>query len=176
MDADISNSSPKSVLDNVENDYTSCSGVANAESCEADEPSDSAGDCSTKFSCQLRSKDLEVNEIRDTVNGMSACFTLASCRNVAELETRGDDIPMIDNASRPLSASDFYGVFCNKKVNKLTSIEEDNCNQGVEKVKIIDGFHPLTPPRSPSPDVYSGKPSGKKYTQSVVFYFFCMKG
>lgn len=157
MNADISNSSPKSVLDNVENDYTSRSGVANAESCKANEPSASAGDSSTKFSCQLRSIDLEVNETRDTVKGMSACFTLASYRNAAEHETR-DNTPMIDDASRPLSASDFYGVFCNEKVNKLTSLEEDNCNPGVEKVKIVDGFHPLTPPRSPSPDIHSGKP------------------
>lgn len=165
-DLDLSNSSPKSVLDNMDGGYASYSRVATAENCNYDESRDYAGSSLTKFSCELRSKNVEGNETRDAAEEISECFSSATRQNVAEVETR-DDTPMID-ACRPLGSSDCHDGGCSSdKVNNLPSVEDNNCSQDVAIVKSNEGFRPLTPSRSPSPDVYSGKPSGNPSIVSI---------
>ncbi|KAL5862521.1 hypothetical protein ACOSQ3_000035 [Xanthoceras sorbifolium] len=144
LERNISNLSPKSVLDNMDNDCTSYCSVAKANKCEANESKDSAGGSSAQFSCERRAEFVEVNEVKDDVEGVSVCRSAASRQNVTDLKEARNDAPIINSLQIP-------------------SLEENNCNLGVDEVKSNDCFHPLMPPRSPSPEFYSGKPSETSY-------------
>lgn len=170
LDCSTSNLSPKSVLDNVDSDCTSYCGVVKADDCEANESRDPAGVSSAQFSGE-RSVCVEVNEIKDDAEGISACQSLGSRQNVTDFKEAENGVWII-NSSATLRANHCHdGISYSEKIHNTASLQENNCNQGVEKVKNNDGFHPLTPPRSPSPDVYSGKPSGKK-CYHIIFVFF----
>ncbi|KAJ0112649.1 hypothetical protein Patl1_03504 [Pistacia atlantica] len=149
-----SNSSPKSVLDNMDGGFTHYCRVTNAE---INESRDTSGESSSRFSCETRVEAVKVNGTRDAMEGISASFTSGTWQNVSKIETR-DDSSTID-ASKPLRTSDGHGVFSNEKVDNLPSLEASKSSQGVDKVKSNDGFRPLTPSRSPSPDDYPSKPS-----------------
>ncbi|XP_031248788.1 ubiquitin carboxyl-terminal hydrolase 20-like [Pistacia vera] len=149
-----SNSSPKSVLDNMDGGFTHYCRVTNAE---INESRDTSGESSSHFSCETRVEAVKVNGTRDAMEGISASFTSGTRQNVSKIETR-DDSSTID-ASKPLRTSDGHGVFSNEKVDNLPSLEASKSSQGVDKVKSNDGFRPLTPSRSPSPDNYPSKPS-----------------
>ncbi|KAK3183017.1 hypothetical protein Dsin_030303 [Dipteronia sinensis] len=179
LDRNISNLSPKSVLDNMDNDCTTYCSVAKANDCEANESRDSAGGSSAQFSCERRPECVEVNEIKDDAEGISACQSSGSRQNVIDFNGAGNDAPIISSSvdfndarndapiissSVTLRANECHdGIFNSEKIHKMPSLEENNCNPGVDKLKSNDAFHPLTPPRSPSPDVYSGKPSETSY-------------
>ncbi|KAJ0052477.1 hypothetical protein Pint_03439 [Pistacia integerrima] len=149
-----SNSSPKSVLDNMDGGFTHYCRVTNAE---VNESRDTSGESSSHFLCETRVEAVKVNGTRDAMEGISASFTSGTGQNVSKIETR-DDSSTID-ASKPLRTSDGHGVFSNEKVDNLPSLEASKSSQGVDKVKSNDGFCPLTPSRSPSPDDYPSKPS-----------------
>lgn len=144
----IPNSSPKSVLDNRDGGFSHYCRVTNAE---INESRDTSGGSSSNVSCETRLKAVKVNVTRDTMEGISASFTSGSRQNVSKLEIR-DDSPMID-ASKPVRMSDCNGVL---------SYKESKSTKGVNKVNTNDGFCPLTPSRSPSPDDYPSNPTGKE--------------
>lgn len=162
----ISNSSPKSVLDNMDGGFTH---YCRETSAEINESRDTSGGSSSHFSCEARLEAVKVNETGDAMEGISASFTSGARQNVSKIENR-DDSPMID-ASKPLRTSDCHGVFSNEKVYDLPSREASKSTQGVDKVKSNDGFRPLTPSQSPSPDDYPSKPSGKEMHYCWFFLF-----
>lgn len=162
----FSNLSPKSVLDNMDGGFTHYCRATNAEISES---RDTYGGSSSHFSCETRPEALKVNETSDAVEVISASFITGSRQNVSKFETR-DDSPLID-ALKPLTKSDCHGVFSSEKLDNLPSHEESKSSQGVGKVNSNDCFRPLTPSRSPSPDDYPSKPSGKEYHYCQFFLF-----
>ena len=54
-------------------------------------------------------------------------------------------------------------------------VEEDNCNEGAEKIGRKCDLHASAPPRSPTPDIYSGELPGKGVHSIEVFACFFPK-
>jgi ubiquitin carboxyl-terminal hydrolase 36/42 len=72
---------------------------------------------------------------------------------------------MVD-VSVPLGVSDYHdGVLHDEMLCFPPSVEEDNCNQGAEKIEINGDLHSPTPHRSPTPD--KGLPGKRVYSIKV---------
>lgn len=136
------NTSPKSVLDSVEGASASYPSVACIDNCD------------TSVSCKKRDEGVDVNGARDaaTVNTVQ----LLSQDELGSKDSKDDRL--MDNSSMPLGDSKFCDVTSyNKKMSTTSTVGVNNC-----KIEIKDdGFHPLTPPGSPSPDKVSFESSGK---------------
>ncbi|KAK9274644.1 hypothetical protein L1049_021895 [Liquidambar formosana] len=138
LDPDILNTSPKSVLDNVDNICTSSPSVANGYSCGVNETGDAAEGISVQFCSGSRHDGDDVNEAMVGVDAV-----------------RDDTqriIPLM-----PLGASDS----CNETLSNdedmctASALKENNCNQETNEVRNNVNIHPQTPPRSLSPDTFS---------------------
>lgn len=159
MDLSTSNLSPKSVLDNVDNDGSSyCAGVK-ANHYVANESRDFAVGNSAQFSGE-RSSCGEFNKVRDGVEGTYASQELGLRQDATDFKESNNNYSMINSSMTAQANKNHDGASYNEEILCTPSLWENKCDQGVEKVKSNDGFRPLTPPRSPSADDIGG-PSGK---------------
>lgn len=135
----ILNTSPKSVLDNVDSLYNSNPNIANYVSCDANE--------SKEFDRQMSDYSFrgmnEVLEANDTVDASHEPGLFCSELNRA---TVSYNVSRDDTTNAQAS--------CNERNGTLSS-HENNVHQEVVDIRENDGFHPLTPPSSPGSDTFS---------------------
>lgn len=137
----ISNSSPKSVLDNKDQASTSYNHVPNPSARGPHETSQSSADNSTYNPAETKTEDNV-----DVAPGFDI----------------RDEVPSND-AQAPTD-----GVFSHDEMPGVpSSRQDDGGDLHIDEAKLDDGFRPLTPPRSPSPDVCSAKPEGK--TRNAIY-------
>ncbi|XP_061958653.1 ubiquitin carboxyl-terminal hydrolase 21-like isoform X2 [Populus nigra] len=140
-----SNTSPKSVLDNVNRE---CIGVGNNKSSETNVIKDAIEATSTHISFERK---FEESESRVETKGNFAQISPANRPNFHRIVSI-DETRMVD-VSVPLGVSDYHdGVLHDEMLCFPPSVEEDNCNQGAEKIEINGDLHSPTPHRSPTPD------------------------
>ncbi|CAK7356137.1 unnamed protein product [Dovyalis caffra] len=145
-----SNTSPKSVLDNVNSEYTS---VVNIKDSETNVIKDAIEATSTDISCDRK---LENSESRFETEGVSAQIPHADGPNLPCMLSIGGT-PMVD-VSVPVGVSDCQdGVLRDEMLCFPPSVEEDNCKQGAEKIGRNGDLPPPPPPRSPNTDIYHGE-------------------
>ncbi|KAA8525876.1 hypothetical protein F0562_007731 [Nyssa sinensis] len=134
FDHNMSNTSPKSVLDNVDHNGTlspSVPSVVNSHRLEIHETKDAADGIPMESSIGLRHERVEVNE---AVDDSHRIYT---------------PVPVAESNS-------CEGTSC--KVGKMCTpspLGEKNCNLQSVKIKNNANITPQTPPRSPSPDIYA---------------------
>ncbi|KAI5602004.1 hypothetical protein BDE02_01G128700 [Populus trichocarpa] len=144
-DPSNSNTSPKSVLDNVNRE---CTGVGNNKSSETNVIKDAIEATSTHIPFERK---FEESESRVETKGNFVQISPANRPNFHRIVSIGET-PMVD-VSVPLGVSDYHdGVLHDEMLCFPPSVEEDNCNQGAEKIEINGDLHSPTPHRSPTPD------------------------
>ncbi|XP_011018566.1 PREDICTED: ubiquitin carboxyl-terminal hydrolase 21-like isoform X2 [Populus euphratica] len=144
-DPNNSNTSPKSVLDNVNRE---CTGVGDNKSSETNVIKDAIEATSTHIPFE---RNFEESESRVETRGNFAQISPAKRPNFHRILSIGET-PMVD-VSVPFGASDYHdGVLHDEMLCFPPSVEEDNCNQGAEKIEINGDLHSPTPHRSPTPD------------------------
>ncbi|MFQ6656836.1 hypothetical protein Gotur_026771, partial [Gossypium turneri] len=131
-DPGISDSSPKSVLDDI--DLASNLEVEKSANCSANETTDVADRASTQFSCDTQFE-VKVDEPRDVADGISGVPTNESEFHVSKSI---DDDRMTDASIPPLRSI--------------------NCSEEATN----DCVSPIMPSRSPSPDNCHRNISGKR--------------
>lgn len=151
LDPNLLNTSPKSVLDNMDSVCVSYPSVASIDNCDANESRDDVEGVPSEFSCGTKCQGVEVDETRDAVAG--------SRSKQDGLESNDSkDATLMNKTSVSLGASnrcDGNGTSYNdEKMCTTSSLEKNNFLKGIDENK-DDGFHPLTPPGSPSPDKVS---------------------
>lgn len=156
------NTSPKSVLDCVEGACASYASVACIENCDIN------------VSCKIRDEGVEVNEARDAAAGNTE--QLLHRLNQDELGSKDSiDHRLMDNSSKPLGASNFCDVTSSnkEKISIASTLGVHNCK--IDEIK-DDGFHPLTPPGSPSLEKVSLKSPGKadKLLEKLLMHLFTL--
>ncbi|XWS49559.1 hypothetical protein CRYUN_Cryun12cG0013500 [Craigia yunnanensis] len=149
----ITDSSPKSVLDNIE--CASHPEVENSADCGANESKD-ADKTSTQFSCETQFE-VETDEPCVAAEGISGVPANESEFQVSKSTDSRDDNPMTD-ASMPPGLSDFSDAF-DKNISTVSHLGENNLNQGVEKATNDSSF-PWTPSRYQCPDMCQRDSSG----------------
>lgn len=154
LDLTGSNTSPKSVLDNVD---SACPSAVNMDSSEAKETEDAIEGTSSHISCQRKLEEFEISEARDETEGISAQI---SNSNGPKFHTTVGDSPMV-NVSLPLRSSDCHDGVLHDDMLCASPVEEDSCNQVAKKIGRNGDLHPPTPPRSPKPDICSRGLPGK---------------
>lgn len=163
LDPSISNTSPKSVLDNVDRG-TLFPGVEKVDNCKVGVTTDTSAETSTQFSCGTTVEEIRMDETKNENEGISAQISYDSGPNLCCDEFSGDT-PFVD-VSVPLGASDCHNVlFHNEKVCGVPSAKEDICKLGANKICQNDDLHRPAPPRSTTPDVNIGELPGK-----VIYY------
>ncbi|KAF5441925.1 hypothetical protein F2P56_037125 [Juglans regia] len=145
LDPNILNTSPKSVLDSAEGASTSYPSVACIDNCD------------TSVSCKKGDEGVEINGARDAATGNTVQLL-----NQDELGSKDSkDDRLMDNSSTPLGDSKFCDVTSyNEKMSTTSTVGVSNSK--IDEIK-DDGFHPLTPPGSPSPDKVSFESSEVRY-------------
>uniref|UniRef100_A0A5B7AVI3 Ubiquitin carboxyl-terminal hydrolase n=1 Tax=Davidia involucrata TaxID=16924 RepID=A0A5B7AVI3_DAVIN len=133
-DLNMSNTSPKSVLDNVDHRGTSSPGVVNSHS-------------------------HEINETRDAADGIFTESSNGSRHERVEVNEAVDDSPRIYTPMPVGESNSCEGISC--KVEKMCTpspLGENNCNRESVEIKNNANITPQMPPRSPSPDIYTEEP------------------
>ncbi|KAF7829223.1 ubiquitin carboxyl-terminal hydrolase 20-like [Senna tora] len=141
----ILNTSPKSVLDNVDSLYSSNPSVLNIVSCDANASREYTEPISHD-SCGGRNEVLEFNDIIDASHDTG--------QFQSELNQAIDSF----NGSRDDNTTHAQ-VPCNERNVTLSSLDENSGSHEVVDSIEKGGFHPLTPPSSPGPDVFSSDTS-----------------
>ncbi|CAK9173400.1 unnamed protein product [Ilex paraguariensis] len=139
MDLCLSNTSPKSVLDNMDHICTSSPSTRNNHSSY-------------------------VNETTDTGHRICTEFSRGSGHDKVEASEAEDDSHMI-YAPMPLGESNSFNQTSRNVENKISPsvLEENNCNKEFE-VKKIANISPYTPPRSPSPEIYKDESPERSFS------------
>ncbi|KAL5550960.1 hypothetical protein UlMin_001136 [Ulmus minor] len=159
-DPNISSTSPQSVLDNVGHVHDPSS-VTDIGNFEANEFNDIYSESSSWFSSCARNE--KVNHTKDPTAELperpkDEMVGLDVSRSKDEMVglnvSRSKDEMVVPNIARD-------GPLLN--TNTTTSLGENNSTQTVNEVVEEDIFHPLTPPRSPSPDILSFETPGPSY-------------
>ncbi|KAL9387412.1 hypothetical protein Peur_020536 [Populus x canadensis] len=135
LDRSNSNTSPKSVLDNANSE---CISVADKDSLETSVIKDAVEATSTHFPCE---REFEEIVSRGETEGIS--FQI-SCANMVDV-------------SLPHGVSDGHDAVLHDEMLYFPPVEEDNSNQCAEKIGRKGDLRPSAPPRSPTPDIYSGE-------------------
>lgn len=163
LDPNILNTSPKSVLDNVDSVCTIYPSVASIDNCDANESRDKVEGVSSDFSCGTRHQRVEVNETRDAMVGSSGPLLCRSKQDELVSNDSKDNTP-INNTSMLLEANNAPDgtSYNDEKMCTTSSLGRSNSHKGIDENK-DDGFHPLTPPGSPSPDKVSLESSEARY-------------
>ncbi|KAJ6712066.1 UBIQUITIN CARBOXYL-TERMINAL HYDROLASE 20 [Salix purpurea] len=144
-DPSNSNTSPKSVLDNVNRE---CTGVENNKSSETNVIRDAIEETSIHIPCERK---FEESEYKVETEGIFAQIPPANGPNLHRIVSIGET-HMVD-VSVPLGANDHHdGVLHDGLLCFPPSVEEDNYNQGAEKFEINGDLHSPTPDRSPAQD------------------------
>lgn len=161
FDPNILNTSPKSVLDNADSVCALYPSVAGIINCDANESRNAAEGNSSMFSCGSRQEGVEVNEARDAAAGSSGHLSCRSQQDELRSNDPKDDTPM-DYTSAELGARNHCdGSYNDEKLCTTSSLGGNNGHKEIDEAK-DDGFHPLTPPGSPSPDKVSLASPGKQ--------------
>lgn len=151
----MTNTSPKSVLENVESASILSPSVNNVDCCAANEP----GDAHERITLSLPRARCEVVEVIDTRDAADGCSK----------ETK-NSAAVID-ASTPGRASNFFDgkSHNNENICSTSSLGGNRCHKRSAKVYL----HPMTPPRSPSPDLPSFESPGKQICsyQKILLHF-----
>jgi ubiquitin carboxyl-terminal hydrolase 36/42 len=151
LDRSNSNTSPKSVLDNANSE---CISVADKDSLETSVIKDAVEATSTHIPCE---REFEEIVSRGETEGIS--FQI-SCANMVDV-------------SLPHGVSDGHNGVLHDEMLYFPPVEEDYSNQCAEKIGRKGDLRPSAPPRSPTPDIYSGELPGKGvYSIEVFAYFF----
>ncbi|GKV10691.1 hypothetical protein SLEP1_g22019 [Rubroshorea leprosula] len=143
LDPNVSNLSPKSVLDNIESAIPSDSGAGNNNECSSNESKDAADRMSMQFSYETKT-DSAVNE------SSIAAEAYGSEQNVTELNESGAETPTID-ANMPPRSSDCFEGLSDENICTVSPLGENMCNQDVDKACKSSGS-PQTSTRSKSPE------------------------
>ncbi|KAF9689668.1 hypothetical protein SADUNF_Sadunf01G0116100 [Salix dunnii] len=144
-DPSNSNTSPKSVLDNVNRE---CTGVENNKSSETNVIKDAIEETSIHIPCERK---FEESEYKVETEGIFAQISPANGPNLHRIVSIGET-HMVD-VSVPLGANDHHdGVLHDGLLSFPPSVEEGNYNQGAEKIEINGDLHSPTPDRSPAQD------------------------
>lgn len=130
----VQNTSPKSVLDNVENLYSSKPCTGNFVLCDAN-VSKEITEKMSDYSCGGK------NEVPAIVD---------ASRDPEQFHFELNQATISFNGSR--DDTTLAQVPCNERNGTLSSHDENNGHQEVVDTRENDGFHPLTPPSSPSQD------------------------
>ena len=154
-DPGISNSSPKSVLDNIE--CASNPQGENSADCGANESKDVADKTLTQFSCETQFE-VEVDEPCVPAEEISGALPNKSEFLVSKSIDSRDDNPMRD-ASRPPGSSNCSDEF-DKNISTVSCLGKNNCHQGVDEAANDSGF-PVTSSRSQSANKCQRDTSGK---------------
>ena len=171
LDPNILNTSPKSVLDNVDSVCTIYPSVASIDNCDANESRDKVEGVSSDFSCGTRHQRVEVSETRDAIVGSSGPLLCRSKQDELGSNDSKDNTP-INNTSMLLEANNPPDgtSYNDEKMCTTSSLGRSNSHKGIDENK-DDGFHPLTPPGSPSPDKVSLESSGKQFHSSKNYLY-----
>ncbi|XWS62154.1 hypothetical protein CRYUN_Cryun07bG0186600 [Craigia yunnanensis] len=153
-DPGISDSSPKSVLDNIE--CASNPQGENSDDCGANESKDVADKTLTQFSCETQFE-VEVDEPCVAAEEISGAPANDSEFHVSKSIDSRDDNPMRD-VSRPRGSSNCSDEF-DKNISTVSCLAKNNCNLGVDEAANGSGF-PWTSSRSQSPDKCQRDTSG----------------
>uniref|UniRef100_A0A5B7CEL0 Putative ubiquitin carboxyl-terminal hydrolase 21 n=1 Tax=Davidia involucrata TaxID=16924 RepID=A0A5B7CEL0_DAVIN len=143
-DLNMSNTSPKSVLDNVDHRGTSSPGVVNSHS-------------------------HEINETRDAADGIFTESSNGSRHERVEVNEAVDDSPRIYTPMPVGESNSCEGISC--KVEKMCTpspLGENNCNRESVEIKNNANITPQMPPGSPSPDIYTEEPPGRLIHSKVM--------
>ncbi|KAJ7943824.1 Ubiquitin carboxyl-terminal hydrolase [Quillaja saponaria] len=117
---------------------------ANIDKCDASEPREFAEGMPTLNSCGRRHEGHEVNDTVGTSLASNEQFHSGSKKyGLGGFEGSDNDIHTSGN------------LYDNERTGTVSCLGENNCKQDLDDCREYDGFHPLTPPSSPSPDVYS---------------------
>ncbi|BFG31021.1 hypothetical protein CerSpe_172950 [Prunus speciosa] len=137
LDPAMTNTSPKSVLENVESASILSPSVNNVDCCAANE----TGDAHERITLSLPRARCEVVEVIDTRDAADGCSK----------ETK-DSAAVIDASTPGRASNSFDGKsHNNENICSTSSLGGNRCHKRSAKVYI----HPMTPPRSPSPDLPS---------------------
>lgn len=166
LDPNMLNTSPKSVLDNVDSVCTIYPSVASIDNCDANESRDKVEGVSS----DTRHQRVEVNETSDAIVGSSGPLLCRSKQDELRSSDSKDNTP-INNTSMLLEANNPPDgtSYNDEKMCATSSLGRSNSHKGIDENK-DDGFHPLTPPGSPSPDKVSLESSGKQFHSSKTIY------
>ncbi|KAK6275149.1 hypothetical protein POUND7_004858 [Theobroma cacao] len=143
-DPGISDSSPKSVLDNMEMECPSDPHVKSRADCGANESKDIPARTSTQFSGETH-HEVEADNLHVAVEGISGSPPNESEFHVSKSIDFIDDNPMT-SASMPPGPSSCSDGF-DKNISNVSHHGENNCNQGVDEVPNNNSL-PLMPSRS----------------------------
>lgn len=160
-----SNTSPKSVLDNID---VACApyGSPNSDCCETAEPRESSEGPNYQLSCVPRQEDSHFGEIRESVEG----FRQEEAPKVdvdldkATISDRSVPAGAVDE-SRPGSS---FGA---EKTCFTFSDGENSSNPKTDGTEENVIRHPLTPLTSTGPDMHSPRTSGNKTNPPKFIYF-----
>ncbi|XP_057996805.1 ubiquitin carboxyl-terminal hydrolase 20 isoform X2 [Hevea brasiliensis] len=178
---DLSNTSPKSVLDSMDTECTAYPHLANIDDCKASATKsyveggsvtimDVEGASAHSSNVTVLEAD-QINETGNAAEGLSAHVNEAG-NGTEEFSahiscgSRQSGLKLCCDKSRPgILANDVSvslgaigchdGTLHKEKMDALPSIDGNNCGEGANRNE-RNGFHPLTPPRSKSPDVNFG--------------------
>ncbi|KAG5249006.1 ubiquitin carboxyl-terminal hydrolase [Salix suchowensis] len=133
LDPSNSNTSPKSVLDIVNSE---CISVANKDTLETSVFKDAVEATPNHIPCV---REFEEIVSRGETKGISFQITCADMGDVSLPHGVSDGHDGVDE------------MLC------FPPVEEDNCNEGAEKIESYCDLHVPAPPRSPTPDICSGE-------------------
>ncbi|KAF2308824.1 hypothetical protein GH714_021322 [Hevea brasiliensis] len=178
---DLSNTSPKSVLDSMDTECTAYPHLANIDDCKASATKsyveggsvttlDVEGASAHSSNVTVLEAD-QINETGNAAEGLSAHVNEAG-NGTEEFSahiscgSRQSGLKLCCDKSRPgILANDVSvslgamgchdGTLHKEKMDALPSIDGNNCGEGANRNE-RNGFHPLTPPRSKSPDMNFG--------------------
>lgn len=180
LDTNIMNTSPQSVLDNVENTCIQYSTGTSIDIFDDDEFRDAGAGTSSLYTDGAIHEGVDVNNNRD-VAGASVCnfegpkddrVGLNDSRNELN-DSRNErvvDPSVLQGASNSNEASCNSDKKCDPMPLGKTNGHKGNNEEG------NDVFHPLTPPRSKSPDTFSVESRGKVHVHVIRrfdYYYYC---
>lgn len=164
LDPNILNTSPNSVLDNMDS------------ACAENLTVDTIGNCIVNESRDATEgtghEGVEVNEVRETAAGSSSHLLHISKEDELRSNDSKDAVPM-DNTSTPLGTSSLQNgtLYPKGKMCSALSPEGNDCQKEIDETR-EDGFHSLTPPRSPSPDMVSLEYPGKHINSYNILFMY----
>lgn len=178
LDTNTMNTSPQSVLDNVENASVPHSIETSIDIFDDDEYRDGGAGTSSWYTYGARHEGNEVNNARNAAGASECNFNGPKDDRVGPNDS-GDD--HVVDPSMPQGASNSNEASCDSdtKCNTLP-LGKTNCHKGANE-EGSDVFHPLTPPRSKSPDTFSSESRGKVHICFIrrfdtIIVVVCLKG
>ncbi|CAN6547186.1 unnamed protein product [Malus baccata var. baccata] len=153
LDPAIMSTSPKSVLENVENISNLSPSANDVHFRAANEPTD-AREMNTLLLSPIRPKGVEVSDTRGAANGLSERIN-GSRRDAGCSKETIDTDAVIDASNPGQGRNNFDKTSLNtENICSTSTLVGSGCHKGSAKVIL----QPMMPPRSPSPDLVFESP------------------